>query len=121
MLNFKSKKIFDAGSTDMSTSIEVLRSMASYSAGKLHDINHFMKVWGYARRIGELEALDEKTQRILEIAAITHDIACPLCREKYANTDAALQEKEGVILAGEFLKDFPIWAIPKGSFFLIVL
>ena len=54
---------------------------------RVHDINHFLKVWGFARTIGLSEGLDPKTQKILELAAIAHDIACPLCREKYGNTE----------------------------------
>jgi len=34
-------------------------------------------------------------QKVIEIAAIIFDISCPLCREKYGNTDGKLQEKEG--------------------------
>ena len=34
------------------------------------------------KTIGELEGLDADTQFILEVAAITHDIVCPLCRKK---------------------------------------
>ncbi|MHC6179073.1 HD domain-containing protein [Clostridium sp. JNZ X4-2] len=41
---------------------------------------------------------------MLEVAAIIHDIACPLCREKYGNTNGKYQETEGAILAKEFLK-----------------
>lgn len=83
---------------------EILRQMIEYSEGNLHDINHFLKVWSYARIIGELEELDKNTQYILEVAAITHDIACPMCREKYGSTKAEYQEKEGVLLVEEFLK-----------------
>lgn len=52
-----------------------------------------------------MEGLDERTQRILEVAAILHDIACPLCRIKYGNTNGKYQEKEGMPLAEAFLKD----------------
>ena len=55
------------------------------------------------RKLGELEGLDPDTQYILEVAAITHDIACPLCRRKYGNTNGKLQEKEGEQLVREFL------------------
>jgi len=36
-----------------------------------------------AKITGSLEGIDEKTFDTLEIAAIVHDISCPLCREKY--------------------------------------
>ena len=89
----------------MTTVTNIIEKMIEASAGNLHDINHFMKVWGYAKTIGELEGLDAHTQLILEVAAVTHDIACPLCREKYGNTNGPLQEKEGATLVAAFLKD----------------
>lgn len=57
------------------------------------------------KTIGELEGLDADTQYILEIAAITHDIACPQCREKYGNTNGKLQEEEGMSMVRTFLSD----------------
>ena len=84
---------------------QLTEKMIAFSKGDIHDIDHFMKVWGYAKTIGELEGLDEGTQFILELAALTHDIACPLCRRLYGNTNARAQEREGMILAAEFLKD----------------
>lgn len=41
----------------------------------------------------------------MEVAAITHDIACPLCRAKYGNTNSKHQETEGEQLVVQFLKD----------------
>lgn len=84
---------------------EITKKMIAYSKGNRHDINHFMKVYAYAKTIGECEGLDETAQTVLEIAAIVHDIACPLCREKYGNTNGAHQEQEGPALAVAFLKD----------------
>ena len=60
---------------------QIMEKMIAFSNGNLHDMNHLMCVWTYAKTIGELEGLDRKTQETLEIAAITHDIACPLCRK----------------------------------------
>lgn len=62
---------------------QIMEKMIAFSNGNIHDIDHLIRVWTYARTIGELESLDQQTQYVLEIAAITHDIACPLCREKY--------------------------------------
>ncbi len=84
---------------------DVLVKMIECSNGNLHDISHFLKVYGYAKTIGECEHLDARQQKTAEIAAIVHDIACPLCRCKYGNTNGKYQEKEGEILAREFLKD----------------
>lgn len=87
---------------------EITMKMIQYSNGLHHDIHHFLKVWSYAKTIGELEHLDDETQLILEIAALMHDIACPLCRQKYGSTKAELQEKEGMVLGAEFLKDIQL-------------
>ncbi len=84
---------------------DVLMKMIDYSNGNRHDINHFLKVYAYAKVIAEQEQLSEEEQMITEIAAIVHDIACPLCRAKYGNTNGKYQETEGIVLALDFLKD----------------
>ena len=82
---------------------QVMEKMIAYSDGNIHDIDHLIRVWTYAKTIGELEGLDASTQYILEVAAITHDIACPLCREKYGNTNGKHQEEEGALMVRAFL------------------
>ena len=84
---------------------EILEKMIAFSEGNIHDIDHLIRVWTYAKTIGELEGLDPETQIILEIAAITHDIACPLCREKYGSTNGKYQEREGEPMVRTFLAD----------------
>ncbi len=84
---------------------EIMQKMIAFSDGNRHDINHLLKVWGYAKTIADAEKLDADTQFLLETAAITHDIACPLCREKYGNTDGKYQEAEGAVLVRSFLAD----------------
>ncbi len=86
------------------TIAEITRKMIDFYHGNVHDINHFLKVYAYAKTIGECEGLDETTQTTLEVAAILHDIACPLCREKYGHANGAHQEQEGPALAIQFLK-----------------
>ena len=84
---------------------EIMEKMIEFSDGNVHDIDHLIRVWTYAKTIGELEGLDPETQFILEIAAITHDIACPLCREKYGSTNGKYQEREGEPMVRTFLAD----------------
>ena len=71
----------------MLTIPQLTEKMIAFSAGNTADIHHFLCVWAYAKTIGEAEGLDEKTLFLLEATAIIHDISCPLCREKYGNTD----------------------------------
>ena len=84
---------------------QILVKMIDYSAGNRKDIHHLMKVHSYARIIGKGEGLSEELQKITEIAAIVHDIACPLCRIKYGNTNGKYQEAEGPALTESFLED----------------
>ena len=85
-----------------------VEKMINFYEGNLHDIAHFMKVWAFAKTIGEQEKLDAHTMQILELAAVVHDIACPLCREKYGNTNGKNQEIEGPPLVKAFLSDLPV-------------
>lgn len=82
------------------------QKMIRFYQGSLHDINHFLKVTAFARTIGLQEQLDERTQLTLELTAIVHDIACPLCREKYGRASGDLQEQESEALLRPFLAEF---------------
>lgn len=84
---------------------EVIKKMVAYSEGNLHDINHFMKVYAYAKTIAEGENLNPELQKLVEVTAVVHDIACPLCRVKYGNTNGKHQEEESAALLEEFFKD----------------
>lgn len=79
-------------------------SMTRFYEGSLHDIEHFLKVYAYAKAIGESEKLPPAVQQTLELAAVVHDIACPLCRLRYQSTAGPLQEKEGGPLAEQLLR-----------------
>ena len=81
---------------------QAVEKMILRCQGNQYDICHFMKVWAYAKTIGELENLDAKTQQILEYAAIVHDIACPGLRKIHGNAPHPLQEKYGALQAREF-------------------
>ena len=88
----------------------VIEKMIAFSAGNLHDIDHFLKVYALAKTIGEAEELDAHTQETLELAAVVHDIACPLCREKYGNTLGKNQERESAPLVEAFFAELPACA-----------
>lgn len=99
---------------------EIMEKMLAFSEGNIHDIDHLIRVWTYARTIGELEKLDAGTQYILEAAAIVHDIACPLCREKYGNTNGKLQEAEGERMVHEFFSGTDLSAEQIGRIAFLV-
>jgi len=83
----------------------VINAMVSYFAGDARRINHFLKVYGFAKTIGELEGLDERTLRILEVAAVTHDIGIKNSEIKYKSTSGCYQQIEGPPEAQKMLED----------------
>ena len=85
-----------------------IQKMIDFYKGNLHDINHFLKVWAFARTIGAQEGLDAHTQEVLELAAVVHDIACPLCRKKYGSASGRNQELESPPLVDAFFEDLPV-------------
>lgn len=85
-----------------------VEKMILFYNGNIHDIDHFLKVWALAKTIGEKEKLDKHTLEILELAAIVHDIACPLCRVKYGNTAGKNQESESPPLVDAFFAELPV-------------
>ncbi|MEA5069260.1 MAG: HD domain-containing protein, partial [Christensenellaceae bacterium] len=82
-----------------------IEKMIDFYGGDLHNVNHSLKVYAFAKAIGASERLDAETQQVLEFAAIAHDIARPLCQKKYGNTDAKHQEEEGIPLARQFMAE----------------
>lgn len=87
---------------------KIIAKMIDFYQGEKPSVAHFLKVYAYARTIGLLEGLDSRTQETLEVAAIVHDIACPLCREKYGSAAGNLQEQESEALLRPFLAEFDL-------------
>jgi len=73
----------------------VLRAMIAYDRGDPMRIHHLLKVHSFSRLIGLGENLDEKTQYILEIASIVHDIGIHKAEEVYGCSRGPYQEELG--------------------------
>ena len=82
---------------------QLLDKMMEYEAGHPKQIQHFIKVHSFAALIGKGEQLDEKTQHILETAAIVHDIGIQAALAKHGTPDGKFQELEGPALAEALL------------------
>lgn len=82
----------------------LLTAMMEYDRGDAPRIQHFIKVYEFARIIGKLEKLDEHTQLILESAAIVHDIGIHVAEKKYGSSNGKYQEIEGPAEAEKLLK-----------------
>jgi len=82
--------------------------MIEFYGGEVNSVTHFLKVHNYARTIAALEKVAPETLETIELAAIVHDIACPLCRQKYGHAAGNLQEMESPALLGPFLGQFEL-------------
>lgn len=85
--------------------IRLMDAMCEYEAGCAHRIHHLIKVHGFARQIGLSEGLDDRTQFVLEAAAITHDIGIKPANELTGTHPGPLQEKLGPPVAEKMLPE----------------
>lgn len=84
----------------------IINEMIRYYSKDPRRVNHFLKVYSFAKSIGELEKLDEETQNILEVAAVMHDIGIKISEVKYNSSAGNYQEIEGPTVAREMLLKF---------------
>lgn len=84
---------------------QLLEAMITYMGGDARRIQHFIKVHALAQLIGRQEQLDERTQFILEAAALTHDIGIKNGEAKFGagKCSGKTQELEGPPAAAELL------------------
>ena len=87
---------------------KIISAMIDYYKGDPRRINHFMKVYAFAKNIGMEEELDSRTQNILETAAVVHDIGIKLSEEKYNSSSGKYQEIEGPGEAEKLLKNLGV-------------
>lgn len=82
---------------------KLIEKMMEYYAGEPKRVQHFLKVYEFAKLIGESESLDTETMHILRTAAIVHDIGIKISEEKYGSSNGKYQEKEGPAVAEPML------------------
>ena len=82
---------------------KLLTAMMEYDHGDVPRIQHFVKVYEFARMIGLMEGLDSKTQFTLESAAVVHDIGIHISEQKYGSSSGKYQELEGPAEAKKLL------------------
>ncbi len=85
---------------------KMIQKMVEFDGGDPKRIQHFLKVYQFAHVIGVEEGISEELQKILDLAAILHDIGIRPSEEKYGRCDGKLQEQEGPAYAMQLLKEF---------------
>lgn len=86
----------------------IMSDMIEYFGEDVRRINHAIKVYGFAKTLGELEGLDNNSQFILEVSAILHDIGIKVSEEKYNSSAGKYQEMEGPAVAKSILQKYKI-------------
>lgn len=74
---------------------QVLDAMIDYFESDVRRVGHLLKVYGFAKAIGQQEGLPAAEQNILEIAALMHDIGIKNSEMKYNSAAGNYQEIEG--------------------------
>ena len=74
---------------------KVIEAAIAYFENDIRRISHLLKVYGFAKAIGEKEQLDLFTMECLETAAVLHDIGIKISEEKYQSSAGKYQELEG--------------------------
>jgi uncharacterized protein len=88
----------------MTDNDRLLFEMMEFDKGDPARTQHLMKVYEYAHLIGVGENIAKGEARILEAAAILHDIGILPCERKYGYCNGKLQEEEGPAFAKEILE-----------------
>lgn len=87
---------------------QITLKMINYFDTDIRRINHALKVYSFAKTLGELEGLSKEHQDILECAALLHDIGIKEAERKYQSTSGKYQELEGPAIASTLLEEYPI-------------
>jgi nitroreductase len=105
---------------DLSIVNEITQRMIEFFENDVHQINHALKVYGFAKTICEMEDIPENKQLALEIAAVLHDIGIPESIKKYGSGQGKYQEIKGPPIARELLKDYNLHEDIKERVFYLI-
>ena len=101
----------------MNSEAKLLRDALLYEEGHPRRTQHILKVYALAKLLGEGEELQEESRKILQAAAILHDIPIKYCKE-YFHGDACQENQQKV--APYLIKKFLLEAGYPPSFILPV-
>lgn len=83
---------------------KVISAMIEYFGTDVRRINHFLKVFSFAKTIGEEENISAEEQELLEVTAVVHDIGIKVSEQKYNSSSGKYQELEGPAEAEKLLE-----------------
>lgn len=83
---------------------DLILAMTEFDRGNAALIQHFLKVFQFAHTIGVQEGLSPAQLKILDAAAILHDIGILPSQKKYGSGAGKYQEEQGPIYAKPMLE-----------------
>ncbi len=99
---------------------DILEAAITYNGNDVKRINHLLKVFSFAHHIGIMEKCDAKTQEIIDISAILHDIGIHEAERKHNSNAGNWQEIEGPPVADKILKDFDLDDVIKDRILFLI-
>lgn len=82
---------------------QLTTAMVMLYRGDMRRIQHFMKVYAFARMIALSEGVNTKRLEIIEAAALVHDIGIHTAERKFKSSAGCYQEQEGPPIARAML------------------
>ena len=82
---------------------DVAAAMMLKNRGDRRRIEHSLKVYAYARLLGQAESLSDDLMESVETAALLHDIGIHVAEKKHGKCSSQDQETEGPPVAREIL------------------
>jgi HD superfamily phosphodiesterase len=79
--------------------------MIEYERGCPKRVNHFLKVYSFAKIICQNEKIAKELQLIVEAASIIHDVGIKVSLEKYNSSSGKYQQIEGPQIAQKILNE----------------
>ena len=73
---------------------KLIEKMMEYYAGDPKRVQHFLKVYEFAKMIGESEELEPEKLHILRTVAIVHDIGIKISEKKYGVLAENIRKKK---------------------------
>jgi hypothetical protein len=94
------------GYGDLMMILSVMGDMIRYFHSDVRRINHALKVYDFACLIAHESKVGDEQQKIIEIAALLHDIGIKEAERKYYSSASNYQEQEGPAVAQEILTPY---------------
>lgn len=82
---------------------KLMKDVLIYEDGHMRRTKHILMVHSLAKAIGGEEGLSIEHQQVVQGAAILHDIAIKVCKEKYNDASLKNQQIEAPSIAKKFL------------------